>query len=773
MLALPAEAAAADAATRIIVSDDFEEGIVKSVTRDPHGDATGFRLHAPAPRLRCMLPVIDPSGKAGIYEHAGCAGRGAKSIRLQNSPSVRLDFTPALCWWLYHQEVIRSGRLKIAFDLLVPEKGGNALAVLVRDFYARKQPLSLTCSSNKVKLGKKELPVTPGEWIRYAVTLPVTDGKIELTAVDPRLDTRTLEAPLKVAVKRIDWVAFLLSGRADGHVLLDNLRIEVENETPIPPVERPEPEPETAWRGTPPAVLDVFPEPDLHLPRAERGKTVLSSTYYPSGSLWREGLDERWVFHEEIKHQQGKHNSFALRIGRGGQLYSLRGPFGESIPPQGKGNPWNDEVWQFVAVCSKYNGNLLRTDPLSDEVKKALERAPYKRTYFIHNSGAYIPGESGLNNLYCPLLGAAAPGDGRTYRTVNWGLVPQVRTVHRSPILYYVQTRDVGDGVIELTYVVHNFSVRDDIVFNWLNAPWGGTRKTRLPFHCLSKPDNSLMDRRTMAKVAGAIDVRKTGGWNLSSASEAPDSPSLALVFGRDRHLESERERAAKGEPHVQIAGSICRYMNADGSYDWRTQDWETRPENSLRNYDVAVVIPKLNLRPGTTIWYRSFLVVNRRDRTIELAKSLVDKVDYGRVTFDPATTPLLPVYIHNGKVVARRSLKEPAFKLFAKPVPGTMPLFLIDNATTGREVITTDPYIFVTREKLDLGVPAAHPHHDYYSQAVGYSLDQNNSKWKRLLGYGCVNKPAEESYKQLSALLDSSQFPRADTFHLDLWVKK
>jgi len=59
------------AATRVIVSDDFEAGIVRSITRDPHGNETGFRLHAPVPRLRCMLPVVDPSGKAGMFEHAG------------------------------------------------------------------------------------------------------------------------------------------------------------------------------------------------------------------------------------------------------------------------------------------------------------------------------------------------------------------------------------------------------------------------------------------------------------------------------------------------------------------------------------------------------------------------------------------------------------------------------------------------------------------------------------------------------------------------------
>jgi len=266
--------------------------------------------------------------------------------------------------------------------------------------------------------------------------------------------------------------------------------------------------------------------------------------------------------------------------------------------------------------------------------------------------------------------------------------------------------------------------------------------------------------------LGGCVGVRKTGGWNLSCATEESDSPSLALVFGRDRRLEADLKKAEQGLPHCQFSGSLYRHMETH----W-PEDWETRPENTWRNYEVAVVIPRFRLAPGTTIWYRSFLVVNRRDRTIELAKSLVDKVDYGLRIFDPATTPIVPVHLRKGKVDEGRCPRKPAFRLFARPVPGTMPLFLIENATTGREVTTTDPYIFVTKEKLDLGIPPEHPQHDYYSQAVGYSLDQHNSKWKRLLGYGCVDKPEDGAFTELSGVLGPSQFPEPDAYHLDLWV--
>ncbi len=192
-------------------------------------------------------------------------------------------------------------------------------------------------------------------------------------------------------------------------------------------------------------------------------------------------------------------------------------------------------------------------------------------------------------------------------------------------------------------------------------------------------------------------------------------------------------------------------------------QDWESRPENSHRNYEVAVVIPKFRLAPGVTIWYRSFLVVNRKDRAIALAESLVEQVDYGLRTFDPATTPGVPVRLPGSS----------PFELFAHPVPGTMPLFLVEQAETGREAVTTDPYLFVTKEKLDLGIPPGHPQHDYYQEAYGYSLDQHHSKWKRLLGYAYVDKPEGDGFARVSGLLDPAWFPETDTFHLNLWVKE
>ena len=723
------------------------------------------------------------------------------------------------------------------------------------------------------------------------------------------------------------------------------------------------------------SLLDVFPESVVQMPAEKQGRTTLSTVYTPTGSLWAKHLKEEMVFQFEMKHTQDKHNSFNLRIGKGGQLYSLRGAFGESVPPQLVGQPWNDEVWQFVSVSDNRRFSIkdfADDEQAGKEYERRFKAFPYSKSYFLHNSGAYVPArvDSGIitlscdvlldkktpgslsviirakqkaqwvsakhltvsasavslgdkvvakvspgswynvrltfnlegadssksatvtvtnpsgeettavapfadstfttlsflglsaggtkagiinidnlsvkrvmdtqtewpikedfegfeagevvphiigvdktkgadafvsdkvsasgkksleihdapglgapwqpmarmwikssivKSIYCPMLGSQIGKDSKTYRSVNWGMVPQLKTIHRSPILYYVQTRDVGDGVIEVTYVVHNFSVDKEISFRWLNAPWGGTRISSLPFRYISTPGGELLTRSSFpGNTKGRIvtKVRNTGGWNLSCATEEADSPSLALVFGRDKHLPSEMQKKSKGEPHCQFSPSLYR--------DWTTitPNWKKLRENSWRNYDVAVVIPRLNLAPGVTIWYRSYLVVNRKERAIELAKSLVDKVDYGQRVFDPKTTPMVPVAIDQGKVVPAGKAK-PAFKLFSKPVPGTLPLFLIAKKTTGREVITSDPYIFVKQEKLDLGVPPDHPRADYYSSFVGYSLGENDSQWKALLGYAYVEKPKTGHYARLSSVVSKGMFGKADAFNFDLWVRK
>lgn len=773
---------------RLIVRDDFEQGLIVSPTTDKYGGPTGVRFHAPAPRLRAYLGGAGVHGDTGADLYTGSAASGKKALRIWQTGTPK--FGPVLSWWLYHHNTVYNGALILSFAFLVPEQEGMSFTVIPRGFKGpkgfgveRKDAFSLACSSKSLSVLGKTLEIVPGQWVQVRATVPVgqPEGLLKLQVTDAN-GTRELEAMMDATLHRVDWIGFWPGGQGNAQYLLDDLAFSVTGETPLETVAKKAPAPSDDWKNAPASLVDVFP-PSLDLVPAEKqGETHFTSSYYESGSTWEPSLDERWVFHRELKHEGGKDDGFSLRIGKGGQLYSLRGAFGESVPPSFRGDggssPWNDEVWQFVAICGKYNDTILSRGQgvLSEELTAKIQQTPIQRFHvFIHNSGGYMEGDllSKMNNLYCPLLAAADGPDGRSFRSLNWGFIPW-STVHRAPILYYVQTRDAGEGIIEVTYVVHNFSHHEDFVLDWLNAPWGGTRHSSLPYHFVSKPDGGMWNGtevwRDLDMWNKPPNVRETGGWNLSCAGESADSPALALVFGRDRHLEAELDKKAQGQPYCQFAPSAYRDASAWDMSTFHGQDLNERPENEWRNYDVSVVIPKFRLAPGTSIWYRSFLVVNRKERAIELAKSLVDKVDYGLLTFDPATTPDVPVFLRDGKIVAKAT--GPTFELMAHPVPGTKPLFLTQNKTTRQEIVTTDIYAHYQTEDLDWKLPDAHPDADYYNNAKIYRLEKNNTDWKRLLGYGYVEKPQAPGYVQLSTLVLPQLFPEASRYHLDLWVK-
>jgi len=293
---------------------------------------------------------------------------------------------------------------------------------------------------------------------------------------------------------------------------------------------------------------------------------------------------------------------------------------------------------------------------------------------------------------------------------------PQMRTIHLSPVLLYTQARDAGDGVFELTWVVHNFRTRGDVVFDYRNAPWGGTRVSSLPLTYVAKPGGGLMPDvpgvADSGPFADAVDVRKTGGFTISSVDDSEDSPSLALVFGLDKHREAEAQRQKAGEAYVQHRPARYRSWRANHpAYQRQWKDFKNIPSNSFRNYQVMTLNPHLLLRPQETIWYRTYLVVGGKKRCTELAKELVDHVDYGRAVFDEDAVPMVDLPGQG---------KPGSPQLYAHPVEGTLPVFAIRRKPDGKVIYTTDPSRFTPQQTLDLPVPKADQAYAYLRPAAG-----------------------------------------------------
>ena len=99
--------------------------------------------------------------------------------------------------------------------------------------------------------------------------------------------------------------------------------------------------------------------------------------YNTSPTYWAiDSFPESVVFNAELSYDNplDSNQSYQIRIGKGGQLYSFRSAFGESVPPQWRSSnlvqpsygggtsyaPWVDEVWQMVCVDESLNNNIMK-----------------------------------------------------------------------------------------------------------------------------------------------------------------------------------------------------------------------------------------------------------------------------------------------------------------------------------------------------------------------------------------------------------------------------
>src|ERR1700722_20202918 len=95
--------------------------------------------------------------------------------------------------------------------------------------------------------------------------------------------------------------------------------------------------------------LNVFPPSPAIPGLSYSGQLAYTQTYTPSGSTWAPGLNETEVFFAGLTHSESTDNSWQIRMGKGGQLYSIRGLFGESQAPQAQPDAhWIDQIFQFI-----------------------------------------------------------------------------------------------------------------------------------------------------------------------------------------------------------------------------------------------------------------------------------------------------------------------------------------------------------------------------------------------------------------------------------------
>ena len=129
------------------------------------------------------------------------------------------------------------------------------------------------------------------------------------------------------------------------------------------------------------SLLDIFPASPV---QNADGTTEFSDVYAPTGSQWAKGIDESTVFMATLAHNADVSRSWALGIGKGGHVFSLRGAFGESVPPQTIDSRWNDEVWQFVATSTE------EIEPIHDFERSQNYFAHFRQMEVFHSPIGYL-----------------------------------------------------------------------------------------------------------------------------------------------------------------------------------------------------------------------------------------------------------------------------------------------------------------------------------------------------------------------------------------------
>ncbi len=394
----------------------------------------------------------------------------------------------------------------------------------------------------------------------------------------------------------------------------------------------------------------VFPD-DGPTPYDMNGFTF-NPSYVPSNSYWAAVFPETEVYHSLFKyeHSSNPDKSYELRIGKGGNIYSFIGSFGESVPPQYPAHaPWVDEVWQMVAV----DGNL--------------NLPAENKSHFIHQAGVYLRTPEQTQPFYSPMVAEYINLNEQSYTTVNWGqqahTSDNLNSGYTSTVLYYNQYKNLGEGIIQVDYLMYNYG-EDTITF--INIPWGGVRRSTFDHFFASLPDHSYFEE-TGTFTSYTENLINTGGWAAFSSDPLGNAPSLALIMDND-----------EGVLRLGDAGTIAN-----------------------RDYTVfeGIKFPGTDLNPGKAIRARNYYILDSHLDSIQatiINEDLGNKTVYepfNKLETEVDSTAYVFEYQNNELIAIETTFAEGmTFKL--RPYLNSYPVF-INKSTSGEFRITTDLYTF------------------------------------------------------------------------------
>ena len=221
------------------------------------------------------------------------------------------------------------------------------------------------------------------------------------------------------------------------------------------------------------------------------------------------------------------------------------------------------------------------------------------------------------------------------------------------------------------------------------------------------------------------INLNESDGWEAWVKNPKDEkSPSLSFVFGRG----------------VKDDGKPC-----DGK---RIALWGNAGNDKVRDYQVTEVSSQLNVAPGGSLSMRWYLVSSTFSDNRKISSKLADKARVSRIQFNGDAKQAIHT---ENNAINTDGKGEKWTELMAYPAPNTVPIFLLKDKRTGKQLITTDLYAIAESDPYPNPLPKDHKEYERYQNRVIYKQYSPHIGYENLLGFAYKKKPADTA-KPLTA---------------------
>jgi hypothetical protein len=386
-------------------------------------------------------------------------------------------------------------------------------------------------------------------------------------------------------------------------------------------------------------------------------------------------------------------------------------------------SPWNDDC-MTTTVFSEADRN--------DDQEMKIGNDSFANGY-IHGSGMYIkPEMDPLNDkpFYNPILAEKFDPTDRSYSIINWGLVPKPN-INRGDVLFYSRYRDLGNGVLEITFYCYNFGERN---YNFAETPWFAFRPSKFPNMIKGGVGGTSTFELHNVDFADKDRIPQTRGWGAGTVNpQNPNSITCALVWG---------------------SGSTGLGVNSG---------FVNRGER-----DMMLLAPSksvFTMPYGTGIRYRRYLVFGELENVSDICSKLNEHCFFETIEFSSDYSGKIPVYqntIDGEQILTLSPNGSPVGYTFPIPVKDSLPLLLMKNNDTGEYFLSTDPYAICGKSPFINPYPVGHPKYSTYQNRHIYQSYDGKTEWISLLGFVKQTSNsgiADSGYQLLSDIIGSIPF--------------